>query len=280
MSSQSGKAAAEAAAAAVIERLRGLESPGDKEGMARYGIRTDRAFGVSMYVLRDLAKELGTDHELAGALWATGYHEAQILAGIVDDPALVTRDQMDRWAAAFDSWDVCDQCCTNLFDRTPFAYEKAFEWARDEREFVRRSGFVLVAGLAVHDLKADDDKLSVFFPLIEEYAFDGRNFVRKAVNWALRNIGKRNLALNASAIRAAREIQAIDSRAARWIAADALRELQGEKVQQRLAERAAKASNAAKAPSAARALKAGKAPKVSGATRAPGAPRAAKPKKR
>ena len=218
----------------ILERLRAMESPKDREGMARYGIKTDDAFGVSLYVLRDMAKEIGTDHELALALWETGNHEARLLAGIVDDPAQVTREQMDRWVADFDSWDICDQGCSNLFDQTPYAYEKAFEWAEDTREFVRRAGFVMMAALAVHDKKAGDEAFEQFYPVMKKFATDDRNFVRKAVNWALRNIGKRNIALNVSAIRTAREIQAIDSKAARWIAADALREMQSEKVQARL----------------------------------------------
>jgi 3-methyladenine DNA glycosylase AlkD len=233
MSSGSAKAG-KASADAIIEQLRKLESPKDKEGMARYGIKTDKAFGVSLYVLRDMAKAIGTDHELALALWDTGIHEAQLLAGIVDDPARVTEEQMDRWVADFDSWDICDQSCSNLFDKTPFAYAKAFEWVQDEREFVRRAGFVMMAALAVHDKKADDAAFEQFYPIMKRYATDDRNFVRKAVNWALRNIGKRNMALNESAIRAAREIQAIDCKSARWIAADALRELQGDKVRERL----------------------------------------------
>ena len=143
-------------ATVIIDRLRALESPKDREGMARFGITTDKAFGVSLYVLRDMAKEIGTDHDLALALWATGYHEAQLLAGIIDDPKQVTSEQLDEWVAEFDSWDICDQACSNLFDKTPFAYDKAFQWADDEREFVRRSGFVMMAALAVHDKKAGD----------------------------------------------------------------------------------------------------------------------------
>jgi 3-methyladenine DNA glycosylase AlkD len=229
-----------ASAEAIIEQLRKLESPKDKEGMARYGIKTDKAFGVSLYILRDMAKGIGTDHALALALWDSGIHEAQLLAGIVDDPAKVTPEQMDWWVADFDSWDICDQSCSNLFDRTPFAYAKAFEWAEDEREFVRRAGFVMMAALAVHDKKASDGAFEQFYPVMKKYAPDDRNFVRKAVNWALRNIGKRNTALNESAIRTAREIQALDCKAARWIAADALRELQGDKVRQRLMKKGSK----------------------------------------
>ena len=234
MSNRSAKKPGKISAEVIVEQLRAAESPKDKEGMARFGIKTDNAFGVSVNVLRDMAKAIGTDHELALELWETGIHEARILAGIVDDPAMITEDQMDRWVADFDSWDVCDQCCFNLFDRTPFAYSKAIGWAGDEREFVRRAGFVMMATLAVHDKKAGNEAFEQFYPLIKKYAADDRNFVRKAVNWALRSIGKHNMALNQSAIATAREVQAIDSKAARWIAADALRELQSDKVQERL----------------------------------------------
>ncbi len=234
MSNRSAKKPGKISAEVIVEQLRAAESPKDKEGMARFGIKTDNAFGVSVNVLRDMAKAIGTDHELALELWETGIHEARILAGIVDDPAMITEDQMDRWVADFDSWDVCDQCCFNLIDRTPFAYSKAIGWAGDEREFVRRAGFVMMATLAVHDKKAGNEAFEQFYPLIKKYAADDRNFVRKAVNWALRSIGKHNMALNQSAIATAREVQAIDSKAARWIAADALRELQSDKVQERL----------------------------------------------
>lgn len=210
---------------AVVRRLRSMAKPENRDGMARYGISVDRAFGVPMPEVRALAKELGKDHGLALALWETGYHEARILAGLVDDPALVTEAQMDLWAAGFDSWDVCDQCCSNLFDRTKYAYGKALAWTRDGREFVRRAGFVMMATLAVHDKKAPDQVFELFFPFIVQGSTDERNFVKKAVNWALRQIGKRNAALNSKAIAAAERIQALDSRSARWIAADALREL-------------------------------------------------------
>ena len=232
--------AATTRADAVIRQLKALESPKDREGMTRFGIRTDRALGISIYTLRDIAKALGTDHELALALWATGIHEARHLACQIDDPARVTPAQMDAWAADFDSWDLCDQCCSNLFDQTPFAYEKAFQYVDDEREFVRRTGFVLMACLAVHDKKAGDEAFEQFFPAILAGAADDRNFVRKAVNWALRQIGKRNLELNRRAVEVAREVQAQGTRSARWIAADALRELESPRVRQRLEERARK----------------------------------------
>jgi len=218
--------ASEARADDVIARLKSKSNPGNREGMARYGITVDKAFGVSMPELRALAKELSKDHELALALWDTGYHEAKILAGLIDDPRLVSEKQMDAWAAGFDSWDVCDQCCSNLFDKTQFAYGKALAWTRDERELVRRAGYVMMATLAVHDKKAPDKVFELFFPFILKGSLDERNLVKKAVSWALRQIGKRNAELNAMAIATAKQIRALDSKSARWIAADALKELQ------------------------------------------------------
>lgn len=220
----------------VIKALESMASPENRAGMARYGINVEKAFCVSMPELRGLAKELRKDHPLALELWDTGYHEAMILAGLIDDPRLVTEEQMDKWVAGFDSWDVCDQCCSNLFDKTQFAYGKALAWSRDEREFVRRAGYVLMATLAVHDKKAPDTVFELFLPFIVRGSVDERNFVKKAVNWALRQIGKRNADLNTKAIAAARQIQAMDSKSARWIAGDALRELQSPAVQKKLAK--------------------------------------------
>ena len=211
-----------------------MESPRDREGMARFGINPKNTLGISIYKLRPMAKEIGYDHKLALKLWASGIHEACILAVFIDDPELVTPMQMESWAKDFDSWDVCDQACTSLLDGTQFAWTKATEWAKRDEEFIKRGAFALMAGLAVHDKKATDADFSKLFPIIKSASTDERNFVRKAVNWALRNIGKRNLALNKKAIACAKEIQKLDSKAARWIAADALRELQGEKVQERL----------------------------------------------
>ncbi|MFC2174867.1 DNA alkylation repair protein [archaeon] len=222
-------------AAQVLKQLK--SKSGDKkcrEGMARYGINVDKAFCVSVYEIKRMAKELGTDRKLAAGLWKTKNREARILACHIEDPAKVTEAQMERWVKGFDSWDICDVCCGYLFDKTPFAYKKAREWARRDEEFVRRAGFAMMAALAVHDKAASDKKLEQFFPIIKRYSTDERNYVKKAVNWALRQIGKRNLALNKKAIRAAKDIKKIDSRSARWIAADALRELTGEKVQKRL----------------------------------------------
>jgi 3-methyladenine DNA glycosylase AlkD len=214
-------------AAAVLERLREQANPANVAGMARFGINPKGTLGVPMPALRKLAREAGRSHALARELWASGIHEARIMATLVEDPASVSESQMDRWARQFDSWDLCDQACQNLFRYTPFAFSKAAEWARDEREFVRRAGFALMAGLAVKAKSAPDSSFEAFLPLIAEAAGDGRNFVKKAANWALRQIGKRNSTLRGKAIAAAEEIRAQGSAPARWIAADALRELAG-----------------------------------------------------
>ena len=209
----------------LIGTLRAHANPANVAGMARYGINTEGTLGVPMSILRGIAKEAGRDHAVAEQLWNSGIHEARILATLVDDPALVTSRQMDRWARDFDSWDVCDQACQNLFRYTPVAFAKAAQWAHAKREFVRRAGFSLMAGLAVKAKDATDEQFSAFLPLIAEAASDDRNMVKKAVNWALRDIGKRNRRLHKLAIAAAEEIRLQDSRSARWIAADALREL-------------------------------------------------------
>lgn len=218
----------------VLEELKSHANPEAVAGMARYGINSSNTLGVSVPTLRKLAKRAGKDHALAGELWSSGIHEARILAGMVDDPALVTEEQMDSWVAEFDSWDVCDQVCMNLFDKVPVAYEKAAQWTSRDEEFVKRAGFALMAVLAWHDKQAPDEKFLAMLPLITKEATDERNFVKKAANWALRHIGKRNLQLNAAAVAAAEEIQQIDSKSARWIAKDALKELTGEAVQNRL----------------------------------------------
>ncbi|HEV8419754.1 MAG TPA: DNA alkylation repair protein [Actinomycetota bacterium] len=212
-----------------------MADPSGLEGMARYGIATASALGgISVPTLRSMAKRIGRDHSLAADLWVSGIHEARILAGLVDDPALVTEKQMEAWAAEFDSWDVVDGTCCNLFDRTPFAYSKAVEWSGRDEEFVKRAAFSLMAGLAVHDKASSNQAFRQFFPLIEREAGDPRNFVRKAVNWALRQIGKRNLSLNREAVSVARRIERTGPRSARWVASDALRELQSEAVLGRL----------------------------------------------
>ncbi len=209
----------------VMTRLRSLANADNVAGMARFGINPANTLGVSIPTLRKLAREAGRDHALALRLWRSGVHEARILAGMVDDPARVTSAQMERWALDFDSWDVCDQVCSNLFDRTPFAWEKATAWARRDEEYVRRAGFTLMACLAVHDKSAPDARFEPFFALIVAGATDERNYVKKAVNWALRQTGKRNAALRTRAIAVAERVRRLDSRAARWVASDALREL-------------------------------------------------------
>jgi 3-methyladenine DNA glycosylase AlkD len=222
----------------IMDELRSRADPASLAGMARYGIATDKALGgSSLPVLRATAKREGRDHELAAALWATGVHEARILATMIDDPAAVTEAQMDAWALDFASWDLCDQCCSNLFSYASPAWKKTREWAGREETYVKRAAFALMAALTVHDKKAPDERFIELLPLIEQASSDDRNYVRKAVNWALRQIGKRNLALNQEAIDRSLRIQATGTKAGRWIAADALRELRSEAVQQRLRER-------------------------------------------
>ncbi len=218
----------------IVKKLESMSVPSNKAGMARFGINVSNALGISMPEMRKMGKDIGKDHMLALALWDVNIHECRILASLIDDPKQVTESQMDSWVADFDSWDVCDQCCSNLFDKTKFAHAKCFEWSKDEREFVKRAGFAMIATLSVHDKKADDAAFKSFFPAILKGSTDERNFVRKAVNWALRQIGKRNLSLNKEAIAVGNEMKAIDSKSARWIASDALRELQSEAVQQKL----------------------------------------------
>jgi 3-methyladenine DNA glycosylase AlkD len=214
----------------VVARLRGMGSERNREGMARFGINTEKALGIGVTQLRKLARSIGRDHELAADLWATGIHEARILASMVDEPSMVTRGQMDRWARDFDSWDLVDQCCGNLFDKTPHAWDKAVQWSKRKPEFTKRAGFALMAWLAVHDKTAPDKRFRELLSLIEQAADDDRNFVKKAVNWALRQIGKRNAALNGAALKTAHKIAKRDSKSARWIARDAIRELETRRV--------------------------------------------------
>ena len=224
-------------AAEVLKRLKSLCRPSIVAGMERFGVTTKKAFGISAPKLRALAKEIGMDQKLSLELWDSGYLEARALASLIGDPARVTEAQMERWVKDFDSWAVCDACCGNLFDRTAIAYRKAIEWSKRDEEFVKRAGFVMMADLAIHDKSAKDDVFVRMFPLIVRGASDDRKFVKKAVNWALRQIGKRNKKLNASAIKAAVEIRKMGSSSARWIAADALRELRSADIQRRLKSR-------------------------------------------
>jgi 3-methyladenine DNA glycosylase AlkD len=225
--------------------LKWLERKGTRrtvQGMARYGIVAKRAFGVPMSTLLSMKKRLGRDHVLATALWDSGWYEARLLAALVGEPERVTRRQMDAWAAGFENWGDCDTVCFHLFDRTPFAWEKARQWARSPREFVKRGGFVLMACLALHDKTAPDRRFSAFLPLIEKGARDERNFVKKGVSWALRSIGRRNPALNAAAVAVAQRLVSSEVAACRWVGQEALRELRSPKVRAQLARRAQRAS--------------------------------------
>ena len=218
----------------IIEKMKTLSKPENVEGMARYGINPKNNLGISIYQLRPLAKEIGTNHHLALKLWNSKIHDARLLACFIDNPKEVTSEQMDAWANDFDSWDICDQVCTSLFDQSPLAYEKVYKWENNDKEFVKRAAFSIIAGLAVHDKKASDEKFISFLQIIKKQSTDERNYVKKAVNWALRNIGKRNLALNNKALKTAKEIKQIDSKTARWIANDAIRELENKKIIERL----------------------------------------------
>ncbi|CAN5785257.1 DNA alkylation repair protein [soil metagenome] len=218
----------------VMGELRGMAEPSNLPGQARFGIDISSSLGISMTRLRPLARRIGKDHELALALWSSRVREARILVSLVDDPKQVTMQQMDSWAAEFTSWEVVDACCCNLFDRTEHRYVKAQEWAGAEPEFVKRAGFSLIAGIAVHDHKAADEQFQALLALIQRESCDRRNFVRKAVNWALRQIGKRNPALNQAAITTAEQIAGMDCPGAGWVASDALKELRSPQVQQRL----------------------------------------------
>jgi 3-methyladenine DNA glycosylase AlkD len=222
------------------EVLTWLERRGTRrtvDGMARYGLPAEGAFGVPMGTLLTLAKRLGKDHALAAELWKSGRYEAQLLAALIDDPERVTRRQMNAWAAAFDNWGVCDTACFHLLSRTPFAWEKARQWSASPREFVRRAAFALMASLVLRDKAAPSRRFLALLPLIERGAQDERNFVKKGVNWALRTVGKRDRALNAAAVAVASLAQS-EKPACRWVGKDALRELAGPKVQSRLARRA------------------------------------------
>ena len=202
--------------------------------MKRFGITPKQCFGVPMPVLRALGKELGKDHALAKELWAVDTRETRILASLVDEKDEVTEDQMEDWVKEFSYWEIVDQVVMNLFEQTPFAYKKALEWSTREPEFERRAGFVLMARIAGHDRKIPNSKLEPFLPFIIEGSTDDRAGVKKAVNWALRELGKRDLESNKTAIELAKKIAKIDSKAARWVASDALRELTSDKVVQRL----------------------------------------------
>ncbi|MBC8510024.1 MAG: DNA alkylation repair protein [Anaerolineales bacterium] len=222
----------------VLELLKSKAKTDQLEGMAKFGIVTEHRLGVSVPDMRKIAKEVGKDHELALKLWDTGILEARIVAGMIGEPEKLTEEQMEAWVVEINSWDVCDQTCINLFEKSAIVQKKIIEWSQREEEFVKRTAFALIACLAWHDKEAGDDAFIQYFPLIQREATDPRNFVKKAVNWALRNIGKRNLNLNQAAIQAAKQIKEIDDKTARWIASNAIRELESDKVQERLRTKA------------------------------------------
>lgn len=239
----------------VLAALRAMGSEANRAGMARYAINVEHAFGISMTSLRTYARTIGKNHLLALALWESGYHEARLLAGLVDERSAITREQMEHWVSDFDSWDVCDQVASGLFARTPHAWDLVPEWCGSDAEWRKRAGFALIVGITTHDRRVTDEALLSLFPLIEAGAFDERNFVKKAVSWALRTIGKRNPALNVAAVSCAERLLETanhhaggprggtpEVRAARWVANDVLRELRSETVRARLAERATRAA--------------------------------------
>jgi 3-methyladenine DNA glycosylase AlkD len=208
----------------ILREMRRRANPSALEGMARFGIDTQSALGLNVPTIRAIAKRVGKNQSLAEELWDSKIHEARWLASLVADPNKITRSTMDRWTRDFNSWDVCDACCCDLFDRTPFVWQKIPRWAANKHEYVRRAAFSTLACAAVHLKSAEDQRFLDGLILVEKYAFDDRNFVRKAVNWALRNIGKRNARLLPAAVACAKRIRAQDTKSARWIAADALRE--------------------------------------------------------
>ena len=220
----------------IIQRLESLKDEKNIEGMARFGITPSHTYGIRMPVLRTLGKEIGKNHSLALALWKKDNRETRILATLVDEVDKVTKEQMERWTLDFDYWEICDQACINLFYALAFAYEKAIGWSARPEEYVKRCAFVLMARFAVSFREKDDSFFEPFFVLIKRESTDERAMVKKAVNWALRQIGKRNKTMNRNAISVAEEILKIDSKSARWIAKDALKELRSDAVQKRLAK--------------------------------------------
>jgi 3-methyladenine DNA glycosylase AlkD len=220
--------------ATVLATLKAKATKRYRDGLARYGIPTNNAWGVSLVDIQAIAKRTGRDHALAAALWRTGVYEARLLAAFVDDPDRVTPAQMDRWAKTFDNWAVCDTACFHLFDRTPHAFAKVKQWAASEDEFVKRAAFALLASLAGHDKTSGNAPFLACLPLIEGAAPDERNFVKKGVSWALRGVGRRNARLHAASVSVARRLAGSDEPAARWVGKDALRDLTSPAVMKRL----------------------------------------------
>lgn len=213
----------------IITELKKYSNSKNKEGMAKFGINSQYALGIKIPVLRRLVRKIGRNHKLAQGLWKSQIHEARILTSMIEEVKKVKEKQLEEWVKVFNSWDLCDQCCMNLFDKHPIAWKKAIEWANRDKEFIKRAGFVLMTCLAVHNKKAKDKDFLKFFPIIKKYATDKRNFVKKSVSWALRQIGKRNPNLRKEAIKLAKEIREINSPTARWVANDVIRELTKQK---------------------------------------------------
>ncbi|MFH1197439.1 MAG: DNA alkylation repair protein [bacterium] len=209
----------------VIQKLKSMANSKELAGMARYGMSLTNRLGISMWEIRKIAKEIESDHQLAVELWRTGYQEARMLASFIDIPAEVTEGQMEEWAAEFDTWDVCDQVSTGLFEQTRFTKKKIKEWAKRDEEYVKRSAFAIIAGQAVHDKTSNDEVFENYFPLIKKAATDERNYVKKAVSWALRNIGKRNSSLNSAVLKFANDLKTSESKSARWIANDTIKDI-------------------------------------------------------
>lgn len=218
----------------VVKKLKLRARPDQLEGMARYGMTPEQRLGVAVPEMRKLAKEIGKNHPLALQLWKTKIQEALIMSGMIGDPLQLTEEQMEEWVKDFDSWDVCDQVCMNLFDKSPLAWKKVEDWSQRKEEFVKRAAYSLIACLAWHDKQTPDKEFLQFFPLIVKGATDERNYVKKAVNWALRGLGKRSHFLNKKAIETAKELQKSNLKSARWIAADALRELENPVIKKRI----------------------------------------------
>ena len=210
---------------AAVAELKRMGTKKTRDGMARYAIPSDKAFGVMVGQIRELAKRLGRNHELALALWDSGWYEARMLATFVDEPDRVTPAQMDRWCRDFDNWAICDTACFHLFDKTPYAFKKVSQWSKRRDEFVKRAAFALLASVALHDKKSDDRLFVATLPLIERAATDDRNFVKKGVSWALRGVGRRSPGLKVSTTKLAERLAASPDSTARWIGKDALRDL-------------------------------------------------------
>ncbi|HUU79512.1 MAG TPA: DNA alkylation repair protein [candidate division Zixibacteria bacterium] len=218
----------------IIAKFEKHANPENLVGMAKFGITPDHAYGVSLPVIRDLAKEIGKNHLLAQELWNTNIREPRILACMIADPNKVTEELLEKWVRDFDYWEICDQCIMNLFVKTKFAYTKSLEWVRRDDEYIRRSGFVLMAILSYRDKKTDDSKFLSFLPICKKYSTDQRNIVKKAISWSLRRIGARNLFLNKEVLKLTDELMMIESSSAKWIAKDVAKDISRQLVQKKL----------------------------------------------